>query len=529
MHAGQRLALYSLPTLCFGVGCREPGAALFHWTLAGTATTPPPAPLVAPFAHDLLPSVFADEPGGADTGRLDVFRVSMEALPGESGRARCDAKTELCGHRWLGAAGPAITAKSEDSVQRVYAADVLDTVGELVPADAAAQVAATAPALVGTVLVEETSADTQAWRLAVAAVAVVVTALAAMLAAVWAARSLSLLRTHSRDGDGGSISSGSDGADSSSTLSSPRGKAGDGGAAVQYAWALHPRAVLLAACSPFTVLAAAAGVSAAAVSTSGSTVAAGGGIAGITAVAAGVALLCAAAVIAYAWWLRPRPPATLLEPDVTARGLPEALTPVPSAVPVPDEDSSVTASEEQVTMEQAAESLSAAAMRVSMVLRQVNPNPGRGQDMPRSTAVADGSSSMLVTNLELSRFFDGGDGGGLVQVSVPAHGGGVVADGTELVSPRQPLRVRTQMDPAMRVAENLSAANLHFVELLRGKYLLPQLQATALRAANIVALRENVVPGDSNDGEICKVHTPDALDCYWPRSGRACAMHQRLC
>lgn len=504
--AGQRIALYSLPTLCFGVGCSEPGLALSHWTLAGTVSTPLPAPLRLPHASDLFPAVFSDAAAvsAVDAATLDVYRVSMEAIPGDSGTARCDAATELCGHRWLGSAGPAIVAQGLDSVQRVYAAELLDSRGTLVEADAAAapELAATAPALVDAVLVEEETGDARTWRLVVAAMAVVCTSLVAVMTTMWAAQTFNRLHAaHSDSGDSSSMSS-----DSSDSSGSPR--PGKRGKPVPYAWALHPRALVLAACSPIAILAAAAGVSAATVSSSGSTVAAGAGIAGLTAPAIILSLLCAAAAAAYTWRLQSRVPSPLLPgADGSTNSRAETLTPSASSVPVADGGGSVGLHDETVTEEQAAESLSAAAFRASMVLRQVNPNPGRVQHAPRSTATADGSSSLFVTNLELSRFFDGGEGGHLVEVSIPAHGGGVVADAGELVSPREPLRVRTQMDPAMRVAENLSAANLHFVELLRGKYLLPQLQATALRAANMVALRENVVPANSSEGEICKVRS----------------------
>eukprot|EP00892_Ulva_mutabilis_P010398 jgi/Ulvmu1/7730/UM039_0036.1 len=490
---GQRLALYSLPTLCSGVGCSEPGLALSHWALAGTATTPLPAPIHLAYSNALFPSVLSGK-ATDDAAVLDVYRVSMEAIPGENGLQRCDAATEICGHRWLGSTGPAITASADGGVQRVYASLPLDSQGVLVGMDseeAASDAPASAPALVDTVLVEEESGDAEAWRLALAGVALAIITLLAVLAALWTVRTLDVLRvSHSTS-------------DNSDSLSDSSDETKTGGAAARYAWALHPWAVQLAACSPLVPLAAAAGVTAASVSTGDRISTAGAAVAGMTAAATGVALLGTLAVLLYSWWLQPKAGAARSGAASPPPPSMETVSAVPSSIPVEDLARALEL-DERLTEQQAAESLTAAAMRASMVLQQVNPNPGRGSQLPRSTATADGSSSLFVTNLELSRFFDGGDGGHLVSVAVPAHGGGVVADGAQLVSPREPLRVRTQMDPAMRVAENLSAANLRFVELLRDKYLLSQLQATSLRAANIVALREKVVPADSADGEICK-------------------------
>lgn len=503
-HAGQRLALFSLPTLCFGVGCSEPGLALSHWALAGTVTTPLPAPIKLPFSRQLFPSVYSDG-ADADAVQVNAYRVSMEAIPGAEGLQRCDAETELCGHRWLGSATPVITVASDGDVRRVFSSATLQGRGVLAGtamATGADEPPATAPALVDTVLAGEESGDVESWRVGVGAMAVAVIVVVAVLSGLWAAKTLEKLRiSQGATGDSSSVSDGSDG--TPPTSGALRSKAV---AASQYAWALHPRAVQLAVCSPLVALAAAAGVSAAAVSTGATARTAGAVLACVTAVAVGLALLGTVAVLAYAWWLRPKPAQSSAAGDAS-RALPsiETVSAVPSSIPVASDAVTSRNSDEPITEQQAAESLSAAAMRASMVLRQVHPNPGRGGQVPRSTATADGSSSQLVTNLELSRFFDGGDGGQLVNVAVPAHGGGVVADDTELVTPREPLRVRTQMDPAMRVAENLSAANLRFVELLRDKYLLPQLQATALRAANLVALQEQVVPADSADGEICKV------------------------
>jgi hypothetical protein len=116
-----------------------------------------------------------------------------------------------------------------------------------------------------------------------------------------------------------------------------------------------------------------------------------------------------------------------------------------------------------------------------------------------------GSAAGDSESFHFERFFEGG-GGADIQVDTGALGGGAVCDASAMAGPPRPLRVKTKLGPRQRVVDALETANLRFVQMLREKILLPQPQAMALRAANTIALQErDFLAHSSSQRDVAKV------------------------
>jgi hypothetical protein len=116
-----------------------------------------------------------------------------------------------------------------------------------------------------------------------------------------------------------------------------------------------------------------------------------------------------------------------------------------------------------------------------------------------------GSSAGDSESFHFERFFEGG-GGADVRVDTGALGGGAVCDASAMAGPPRALRVQTKLGPRQRVVDALETANLRFVQMLREKILLPQPQAMALRAANTIALQErDFLAHSSSQRDVAKV------------------------
>lgn len=565
--AGQRIALYMLPMLCQGTGCDASSVASLQWTLLGAVTTAPTQPLSLSPLSGTFPTLADDanatarsmlQQGDLDAPHVNVYLVGAQERDDGSVGA-CDPSGILCGHRWLGNATRSSFEK--DSVQTFLSSNLTSS-GMLLEASEpqnSGNVLA-ADSLVRNFDAVSTGAQAAVWRIVLGVLAMVALLAAASAAGMYAWRAftqdqqsfrVTASATDSAEGDQvekGAVSKvgaavGTPTSQAYACTSSPWGRARS---AMQ----------IFAALAPVATISAAIGVSASG-AVRGPTD--GGIVIAVFTALAFAALLAALAVFYTAqrkrgvgsdpesnqqgtWPGRGTGAHALRDHDGKAAARRNSMSVLQRELKPPSRDRElveVSASrphsiQKMATVEDSFVAAAAAAAGAAggstggaaavaqpgqkappgrRSLASVAARAGRALTMRRgqrgAAGYTGGSASAIAAayrahTLDLERFCDP-CGGDMVTVDVGDFGGGAVLNAAELVAPPMGLRVRTNMGPAMRAAESLTAANLKFVQLLRDKRLPPQPHAMALRAANIIALSSGIIRGHTSEGEICHV------------------------
>lgn len=535
-----------------------------QWTLLGGMTTDPTHPVQLSPLSESFPNLSSGRTPQSNVSGVegDVSHVSMYLVAGEERSdgsvGACNPSGMLCGHRWL---GNATDTSSSTEMQTFVSTNVQPSGVLLDPSDVSDSPSGghmlTADTVARDFDAVSTGAKVSGWRIAMGAVAFIALIVAAASVAwcAWCSRKQHLLQQLRQ-----SASSAAADTDVQVKEQGAVAKPSPGALTPVYAtqrqllWQ-HLRAAMhvFAALAPVATIAAAVGVSA------GGAVqgASGGGITIAVLTAVVFAALLAMLAVFYtashragavgssfsdAWGgsaahggTAPRfmsdhhnTAATGQRGDLKRGSRAQDAVEVPVSRPHSNQKSgnSDTADEDTFAVHPAPapaaaaasgaypaqkpskRGLVAAAARAgkALAIRRVL-RVGDGRDGSANAAAAERAHAA-----DLERFCEP-CGGELVTVKVGDFGGGAVLDASELVASPEGLQVRTNMGPAMRAAEILTAANLKFVQLLRDKRLPPQPHAMALRAANIIALSSEVIRSNTSEGEICHVRSRQFRTC----------------